>query len=91
MHILEYEYCFYQNQKGWLLQNVLAACNFDIQFWFILPGWKGLSDNSRILKEAIDKKEFVMPKEKYWLADAGYSNFNHLFTSYKYIRYYLKK
>lgn len=32
IHILKYEYYPYRNQKKWLSQNVLAACNFDIQF-----------------------------------------------------------
>ena len=73
------------------MQNVLVACNFDIQFWFILPGRKGSAHDSRILKDAIDGKGFVVPEKKYWLADAGYSNFNHLFTPYKDVRYHLKE
>ena len=38
MHVLEHECRPYRNRKGWLSQNVLAACNFDMQFRFILPG-----------------------------------------------------
>lgn len=73
------------------MQNVLVACDFDMRFWFILPGWKKSAHNSRIFKDAIDGKRFVVPKRKYWLANARYSNFNYLFTPYKGVHYHLKK
>ena len=65
MHILDYECRPYQNQKRWLLQNILAEFNFDIQFWFIMPGWERLANNSGILKNVIDEKGFVMPEREY--------------------------
>ena len=91
MHILEHECRPYRNRKGWLLQNVLAACDFDIRFRFILPGWEGSAHDSRILKDAMDGKGFVVPEGKYWLVDAGYSNSNYLLTPYKSVRYHLKE
>ena len=39
----------------------------------------------------MDRKDFFVPKGKYWLADAGYSNSNHLLTPYKGVRYHLKE
>lgn len=91
MHILEHKCHSYQNQKRWLLQNVLTACDFDMRFWFILPAWEGSTYNSKILKDAINRKRFVVPKGKYWLADVRYSNSNYLFTPSKGVCYHIKK
>ena len=91
IYILEYKYCPYQNRKGWLSQNVLAVCDFDMRFRFILPGWEGSAHDSRIFKDTMDGKGFIVPERKYWLADAGYSNSNYLLTPYKGVYYHLKK
>lgn len=91
MHILEHKCRPYQNRKRWLSQNVLAACDFDMRFRFLLLGWERSAHDGRILKDAIDGKGFVVPEGKYWLADAGYSNSNHLLISYKGVRYHLKE
>jgi hypothetical protein len=34
----ESEYATYRNRKGGLSQNVLAICNFELQFQYILAG-----------------------------------------------------
>ena len=31
----------YRNRKGYLTQNVLAVCDFDLRFCYVLPGWEG--------------------------------------------------
>jgi hypothetical protein len=31
----------YHTRKGYLSQNVLAACIFDMCFCYVLPGWEG--------------------------------------------------
>ena len=38
IHVPLEEQSRYRNQKGTLSQNVLAVCNFDMQFVFVLPG-----------------------------------------------------
>lgn len=40
-----------------------------MQFWFILPSWKGSAHQNRTFKDIINDKNFVIPKEKYWLAN----------------------
>ncbi len=42
----------YRNRKGTLSQNILAVCNFDMQFVYILAGWEGSAHDSRVLYNA---------------------------------------
>ena len=37
----ENEKALFRNRKGYLSQNVLAACDFDIVFTSVLAGWEG--------------------------------------------------
>lgn len=60
-----------------------------MHFCYVLLGWESSAYNSRVLKNAIDKKGFIISDKKYWLRNAGYSNFNHLLV-YKGVRYRLK-
>jgi hypothetical protein len=65
----------WRNRKGFLLQNVLAACNFNLEFVYILAGWKGSAHDRRVLDDALDKG-FDVPIGKYYLADARYSKYS---------------
>ena len=40
----------YQNCKGFLSQNVLAACDFDMQFLYILASWDGSAYDGWVLQ-----------------------------------------
>jgi len=42
----------YRNRKGTLSQNILAVCNFDMQFVYILAGWEGSAHDARVLSDA---------------------------------------
>ncbi|XP_068666403.1 uncharacterized protein [Aristolochia californica] len=44
-------------QKGFLSQNVMATCTFDMQFTYILVGWEGSAADSRVLKSALTKRD----------------------------------
>ena len=57
----------YQNRKGTISQNVLAVCNFDMKFVYILAGWEGSAHDSRVLLDAQAGKGFKTPTGKYWL------------------------
>ena len=50
--VLKLEQARYQNRKGTLSQNVLAVCDFNMQFVYILPGWEGSAHDSRVLSDA---------------------------------------
>jgi hypothetical protein len=57
----------YRNRKGTLSQNVLAVCNFEMVFMYILAGWEGSAHDSRVLGDAQSCKGFITPAGKYWL------------------------
>jgi hypothetical protein len=67
MHILLELQPRYRNRKGTLSQNVLAVCNFDMHFVYILAGWEGSAHDARVLTDAIAHKGFKTPAGKYWL------------------------
>lgn len=79
----------YRNQKGYLSQKMLAACDFDMKFTYGLAGWEGSAHDGRVLNDAIETKGFQIPAGKYCLGDAGYSNSDYLLVPYKGVRYHL--
>jgi hypothetical protein len=91
MHIPTELQLRYRNRKGTLSQNILAVCNFDMQFVYILAGWEGSAHDSRVLSNAQASQGFSTPKEKYWLGDAGYSNSEFVLSPYRGVRYHLKE
>ena len=36
---------------------MLAACTFDLKFTYVLPGWEGTASDSRILKNALSRRD----------------------------------
>ena len=57
----------YRNRKGTISQNILAVCDFNMKFVYILAGWEGSAHNARVLVDAIAFKGFTTPTGKYWL------------------------
>ena len=80
----------YCNRKGQLLQNVLAACDFDLRFIYVLPRWEGSTADSCVLDHA-RASDFVVPKGWYYLGDAGYPNSVSLLAPYWSTHYHLKE
>lgn len=72
-------------------QNVLAICNFDLEFTYILAGWEGSAHDSRVLEDAVTNGGMQVPHKKYVLADAGYYNTDFTLTPYCGVRYHLKE
>ena len=60
----------YRNQKGYISQNCLFACLFSLQFCYALTGWKDSATDVQLWDNAIND-DLVVPKGKYYLADAG--------------------
>ena len=80
----------FRNQKGWISQNVLVACRFSLVFCYILSGWEGSAADSRIYDDA-RRRDFLIPPNKYYLADAGFGLCDGLLTPYRQVRYHLKE
>jgi len=61
----------YHNRKGFVSQNCLFACDFDLKFTYSLTGWEGSATDARVYEDAC-AHDFQTPEGKYFLADAGY-------------------
>ncbi|XP_060670868.1 uncharacterized protein LOC125418638 [Ziziphus jujuba] len=46
----------YRNRHGKISQNVLAACNFDLEFIYVLSGWEGSAHDSKLLHDALSRR-----------------------------------
>ncbi|KAK8954997.1 hypothetical protein KSP39_PZI002110 [Platanthera zijinensis] len=63
-----------------------------MKFLYVLPGWEGSSSDSRVLRDALERPNcFEVPKGKYYLVDAGYTNGPGFLTPYRSTRYHLKE
>ncbi|XP_026423242.1 uncharacterized protein LOC113319182, partial [Papaver somniferum] len=55
----------YRNRHGITSQNVLAVCNFDLEFIYVLSGWEGSAHDSKILNDAMTKRNGLkIPQEE---------------------------
>ncbi|ETV75948.1 hypothetical protein H257_09907 [Aphanomyces astaci] len=59
----------FRNQKGYMSQNILAACTFDLKFTYVLAGWEGSASDGRVLEDALLNKGFVIPPGKMYLGN----------------------
>ena len=69
------------NQKGFVLQNILACCSFDLQFQYILSGWDGSAADAAIYNNAY-QSNLTIPEGKYYLADAGFGSCDALLVPF---------
>lgn len=46
----------FRNKNGFLSQNVLAACSFDMKFHYVLAGWEGSAPDMRVLSSALTRR-----------------------------------
>ncbi|XP_059650485.1 uncharacterized protein LOC132296293 [Cornus florida] len=51
----------FRGRKGDTAQNVMAVCSFDMKFTYILAGWEGSANDSKILNECIQNEDFNFP------------------------------
>nr|XP_028960010.1 uncharacterized protein LOC108175249 [Malus domestica] len=49
------EVASYRDRHGKITQNVLAACNFDLEFLYVLSGWEGSAHDSKVLDDAVSR------------------------------------
>ncbi|XP_057435091.1 protein ALP1-like isoform X1 [Lotus japonicus] len=79
----------YRNRKGDISTNVLGVCARDMRFIYVLPGWEGSASDSRILRDAISKRNGLKVRTGYYyLVDAGYANSEGFLAPYRGYRYH---
>jgi hypothetical protein len=80
----------YRNRKGFVSQNCLFICNFDMFFTYILTGWEGSATDSRVWADAL-AKGFSAPEGFYYLADAGFPHCKELLIPFRGVQYHLQE
>jgi hypothetical protein len=90
VHVPETRHAAYRNRKGDVSQNVLMACSFDMKILYVLSGWEGSASDSRVFEDARNTN-FKVPKDRYYLGDAGYANSEAVLVPYRGVRYHLKE
>ena len=48
-------------RKGMTTQNVMAACDFDMWFTFVISGWPGSAHDMTVFKDAISRFRDLFP------------------------------
>jgi len=61
----------YHNQKGDILQNILADCSLVMYFFYVCTGWEGLAHDARIFENA-KWKGFSREGNAIYPGDPGY-------------------
>uniref|UniRef100_A0A803N625 DDE Tnp4 domain-containing protein n=1 Tax=Chenopodium quinoa TaxID=63459 RepID=A0A803N625_CHEQI len=80
----------YRDRKGNLSTNVLATCDPNLRFTYVLLGWEGSASDLRVLRDAFRRPNGLkVPKNRYLLVDLGYSNAEGFLAPYKGTRYHL--
>ncbi|XP_040363070.1 putative nuclease HARBI1 [Rosa chinensis] len=82
----------YIGRKGTPTQNILAICDFNMQFTFACAGWEGTAHDSRVFLSAFRNPRSNFPKPpngKYYVVDAGYPQMKGFLGPYKGERYHL--
>ena len=80
----------YRNRKQGLSQNAMVACDFDLKFVWVHPGWEGSASDARVLQDALNHG-FSVPPGKFYLVDAGYANTPQFLAPYRGTRYHLQE
>ena len=79
-----------RNRKGFVSQNCLFACNFDMLFIYALTGWDRATADATMWHDT-HSHDFYIPDGKYLLADAGFGGSDALLVPYRGVRYHLKE
>ncbi|CAA0815501.1 Unknown protein [Striga hermonthica] len=81
----------YRGSKGIPTTNVLAVCDFDLLFTYVLTGWEGSAHDSHIFLDTINDPNLNFPKPpsgKYYLVDKDYPEREGYLTPYTNTRYH---
>ena len=79
----------WRNRKGRISQNVLAAVRFDGSFTYVLAGGEGSMHDARLLNFAF-QRGLKIPRDRYYLADAGFNMQPGIMIPFHSTRYHLQ-
>ncbi|KAF0708873.1 hypothetical protein AaE_013059 [Aphanomyces astaci] len=79
----------FHGRKG-ITMNVLAACNFDLIFTYVLAGWEGTAGDGKVYADALTKG-LTLPTDGFDILDAGFALTTKSLTPYRGTRYHLKE
>ena len=51
----------HRGRHGYTSQNMLAICDFDLRFTFVVAGWAGSAHDNRILQASMEKYKLQFP------------------------------
>nr|KAJ0217584.1 hypothetical protein LSAT_V11C300155620 [Lactuca sativa] len=80
----------YRTRKNDIATNVLGVCSQDMQFIYVLPGWEGSDEDSRVLRNSLLRPNGLkIRRPGCYLVDAGYTNGEGFLAPYRGQRYHL--
>ena len=56
----------FQNRKGFVSQNCLFACSFNLQFTYSLTGWEGPATDAHVFQDAHEKDLHIKKANIFW-------------------------
>jgi hypothetical protein len=71
----------FQNCKGFVSQNYLFACNFDMLFIYVLMGWERSATDAQIYQDTCSKG-LKVSDGRYFLGDAGFPLYPEILIPY---------
>ncbi|KAI9168799.1 hypothetical protein LWI28_002116 [Acer negundo] len=75
----------YCNRHEIISQNVLAACNFDLEFIYVLSGWEGSAHDSKVLNDTLSRRNRLKVPH-----DCGIPNRRQFLAPIRGVRYHLQ-
>ncbi|BAF08282.1 uncharacterized protein [Oryza sativa Japonica Group] len=88
--ISDYEAAPYRNIEDSLSQNVMLACDFDLNFVHVCSGHEGSASDAAVLYAAVESG-FEVPSNKYYLVDRGYANTPSFLAPYREAAYHIEE
>ncbi|KAL2240205.1 UNVERIFIED_CONTAM: hypothetical protein Sindi_0661700 [Sesamum indicum] len=70
----------YRSRHGDISQNVMAVCDFDLMFTYVMAGWEGSANDARVFMDCLNNDlNFLWPPN----VDSAYPNFPGFLASYR--------
>ncbi|XP_062218658.1 protein ALP1-like [Phragmites australis] len=80
----------YRNKEESLSQNMMLACDFDLNFVYVCCGREGSASDAAVLYSAMESG-FQVPAGKYYLVDGGYANTPSFIAPYRVVPYHTEE